>query len=255
MSDKLIIEWNDFSENVLKAFKTLREDTDFADVTLACDDGRQVRAHKVILAASSPFFQNLLQRNTHPHPLIYMRKLHPTVMEAIVDFIYRGEANISQEYLEQFFAIAEELKIKGLMTDADVKQKKSMRTPIKSLTDPKVKEEKPKFPSQISDKSYDQNAFGQEFETEVKVAMSRKDSQDLDAKINSLMEKTERKTTIGGYLLYQCKVCGKESPNANMKHHIEQNHIEGVSLPCNQCEKVFRSRKILAQHIASHNKI
>ena len=129
MSDKLIIEWNDFSENVLKAFKTLRDDTDFADVTLACEDGQQVRAHKVILAASSPFFQNLLQRNTHPHPLIYMRKLHPTVMEAIVDFIYRGEANITQDYLEQFFAIAEELKIKGLMTDVDanLKQKQKWR--------------------------------------------------------------------------------------------------------------------------------
>merc|ERR1712200_160482 len=101
-----------------------------------------------------------------------MRKLHPTVIEAIVDFIYRGEANITQDYLEQFFAIAEELKIKGLMTDADAKQKKSMRTPIKSLTGPKVKEEKPKLSSLISDKSYDENAFGQEFETKVKVAMS-----------------------------------------------------------------------------------
>jgi len=31
-----------------------------------------VVAHKVILASSSPFFLNLLRRNKHPHPLIYM---------------------------------------------------------------------------------------------------------------------------------------------------------------------------------------
>ena len=70
MSEKLCLKWNDFQENVNAAFGSSRE---FADVTLACEDGHQIEAHKVILAASSPFFQNLLRRNKHPHPLIYMR--------------------------------------------------------------------------------------------------------------------------------------------------------------------------------------
>ena len=73
MSEKLCLKWNDFQDNVNTVFGSLREDTEFADVTLACEDGQQIEAHKVILAASSPFFQNLLKRNTHPHPLIYMR--------------------------------------------------------------------------------------------------------------------------------------------------------------------------------------
>ena len=55
MSEKLCLQWNDFQENVKSAFGTLREDKDFADVTLACEDGQQVEADKVILAASSPF--------------------------------------------------------------------------------------------------------------------------------------------------------------------------------------------------------
>ena len=54
MSEKLCLQWNDFKTNVNQAFGNLREDLDFADVTLACEDGRQVEAHKVILAASSP---------------------------------------------------------------------------------------------------------------------------------------------------------------------------------------------------------
>ena len=61
MSEKLCLQWNDFNANVNKAFGNLRDDLDFADVTLACEDGHQLEAHKVILAASSPFFQNLLQ--------------------------------------------------------------------------------------------------------------------------------------------------------------------------------------------------
>ena len=71
MSEKLCLQWNDFQENIKSTFGTLREDNDFADVTLACDDGEQVEAHKVILAASSPLFLKLLGRNKHPHPLIY----------------------------------------------------------------------------------------------------------------------------------------------------------------------------------------
>ena len=61
MSEKLCLKWNDFQENVNAAFGNLREDNEFADVTLACEDGQQIEAHKVILAASSPFFQNLLK--------------------------------------------------------------------------------------------------------------------------------------------------------------------------------------------------
>jgi len=59
MSEKLCLKWNDFQENVNAAFGNLREDNEFADVTLASEDGQQIEAHKVILAASSPFFQNL----------------------------------------------------------------------------------------------------------------------------------------------------------------------------------------------------
>ena len=53
MSEKLCLQWNDFKENVITAFGSLRDDKDFSDVTLACEDGQQVEAHKVILAASS----------------------------------------------------------------------------------------------------------------------------------------------------------------------------------------------------------
>ena len=73
MSEKICLQWNDFQENVKSAFGNMREDEDFTDVTLVCEDGQQVEAHKVILAAYSPFFQKLLGRNKHPHPLIYER--------------------------------------------------------------------------------------------------------------------------------------------------------------------------------------
>ena len=74
-SEKLCLKWNDFQENLNSAFGALRNDEDFSDVTLACEDGTQVKTHKVILASSSPFFMEILKMNKHPHPLIYMRGL------------------------------------------------------------------------------------------------------------------------------------------------------------------------------------
>ena len=73
MSEKLCLQWNDFKENVTSAFKKLRSNKEFTDVTLVCEDGHQMEAHKVILASSSPFFEKILLRNKHSHPLIYLR--------------------------------------------------------------------------------------------------------------------------------------------------------------------------------------
>ena len=97
------------------AFRNLRGDETFTDVTLTCEDGQQVEAHKVILADSSPFFKKMLERNKHLHPLIYMRGLKSDDLFAIIDFLYCGEANVFQENLDSFLSIAEELELQGLM--------------------------------------------------------------------------------------------------------------------------------------------
>ena len=91
------MQWNDFRENVGSAFGDLREDKEFTDVTLACEDGQQVEAHKVVLIASSPFFLNILKRNKHTHPLIFMRGVKSENLTVMVNFFYHGEANVFQE--------------------------------------------------------------------------------------------------------------------------------------------------------------
>ena len=119
--EKLCLNWNDFKDNVTTAFGSLRTDTDFSDVTLACEDGKQFEAHKVILASTSPFFLDILKRNKHPHPLIYMRGLKSGDLAVMLDFLYFGEANIFQENLNDFLALAEELKLKGLTGNSENK--------------------------------------------------------------------------------------------------------------------------------------
>ena len=113
-SEKLSLKWNDFQENLNSAFGVLRNDKDFADVTLVCEDGTHIEAHKVILASSSPFFMEMLKKNKHPHPMIYMRGIDADTLVAMVDFLYYGEANLTHENLDVFLGLAEELRLKGL---------------------------------------------------------------------------------------------------------------------------------------------
>ena len=94
LSEKLCLQWNDFKETIKASFGSLREDEDFADVTLACEDGKQMEAHKVILASSSPVFENILKRNKHVHPLLYMRGMKSKDLLAVLDFLYCGETNV-----------------------------------------------------------------------------------------------------------------------------------------------------------------
>ena len=139
MSEKLCLQWNDFKANVNSTFGRLRDDKDFTDVTLACEDGHQMEAHKVILASSSPFFEKILQRNKHPHPLIYLRGFQSQDLLAILDFFYFGEANVYQENLDSFLAIADELKLKGLtgQTSSDLVEEQVKSTNPKPIHKPK----------------------------------------------------------------------------------------------------------------------
>ena len=45
-----------------------------------------------------------------------------------------------------------------------------------------------------------------------------------------------------------CKVCGKEGTGTNIKGHIETNHLQGVSIPCNFCDEMFVTGNSLRQH-------
>jgi len=129
-SEKFCLRWNDFETNISSAFRELRDDKDFFDVTLACDD-EQIQAHKVILSACSPFFRNILRRNPHQHPLLYLKGVKYTDLQSVLNFMYHGEVNVAQEELNSFLAVAEDLRVKGLTQNSsnNPKPKETYRSP------------------------------------------------------------------------------------------------------------------------------
>jgi hypothetical protein len=44
----------------------------FCDVTLACDGG-SIKCHKMVLAASSPYFHKLFMETSCDHPIVFLK--------------------------------------------------------------------------------------------------------------------------------------------------------------------------------------
>jgi len=141
-TEKFCLRWNDFENNISQAFRDLRQDEDFFDCTIACEDD-QIPAHKVILSACSIFFKDVLKRNPHQHPLVYMKGVKKRELVSLVNFMYHGEVNVAQDELNGFLSVAEDLKVKGL-TQSNSSQEK---TPV--FTEPPSQPQPRKSP-QIS---------------------------------------------------------------------------------------------------------
>ncbi|XP_023339306.1 broad-complex core protein isoform X31 [Eurytemora carolleeae] len=127
-TEKFCLKWNDFESNISLAFREIRDEKDFFDVTLACDDD-QLQAHKVILSACSPFFRNILKRNPHQHPLLYLKGVKYSDLQSVLNFMYHGEVNVAQDELNSFLAVAEELRVKGLTQNNSGSTKKENSAP------------------------------------------------------------------------------------------------------------------------------
>ena len=251
MSEKLCLQWNDFKENVNSAFGKLRDDKQFTDITLVCEDGQQMEAHKVILASSSPFFEKILQKNNHPQPLIYLRGVKSEDLVSILDFFYFGKANVYQESLDSFLAIAEDLKVKGLTAKTEVLQEEEKHF----VANPGMKS-KSLFVKATTYKDDGSNDPVPNYAVEK--ASSDQNSGDLralDEKVKSLMERSENLVSSGSSKgkpqqakAFICKVCGKEGRTTQIRDHIEANHLERISILCNYCDNVSSSRSSLSHH-------
>jgi len=112
-SELLQLRWNSYETNFHLAFSEIRDNNKFHDVTIATPDGH-VHAHRVLLSAFSPVLARILDVDPHPHPLLYIHGININHITTILDFMYKGEAHISQDTMDEFLAAAEELKVTGL---------------------------------------------------------------------------------------------------------------------------------------------
>ena len=237
MAEKFCLKWNDFQTNVSTTFRKLRTSDHFYDVTLVSDDQQHVSAHKVVLSSSSEYFKNILTSNKHSHPMLCLSGVNQEDLKNILDYVYNGEIQIYQDQLDQFLTIAQRFQLEGLMQG-------------KEETSP----EPDKFENAVE--SFNDNMkFAPKAGTENDVnhikshkiitveSVNFENIEELDHKINDMIEK------VDGTQRRRCIPCGKLSRGSSDAREHAETHIEGLSFPCQYCEKTFRSRLSLKTHI------
>ncbi|XP_072393838.1 uncharacterized protein [Diabrotica undecimpunctata] len=141
-SEQFSLCWDNFHKNMSSGMNSLLENEDLVDVTLAVQ-GKCLKAHKMVLSVCSPYFKELFKSNPCQHPIVFMKDVSYEALSDLLQFMYQGEVQVSQENLTTFIKTAEALQIKGLTgdgngsTDNDV-----VEVPVEKRT-PHVEDYKP----------------------------------------------------------------------------------------------------------------
>ena len=168
-------------------------------------------------------------------------------LAAMMDFLYRGEANLPQENLDTFLALANELQLKGLTGDQNTDRSQS---PERMDQQEVLTEVKPILQKERKSGNERGSLVRRNFERTVSL-VETSDSGQLDQQIKSMMDSTENYITMKSGArsrAFRCKVCGKEARDLDIRRHIEANHLGNVSHSCDICGKTSRTREGLRQH-------
>ena len=149
MSQQYCLRWNNHQHNLLSVFEDLLHHEAFVDVTLACD-GLQLKAHKMVLSACSPYFQSMLYGTPDRHPIVFLRDVRYHEMKALLEFMYRGEVSVDQDNLTSLLKVAEGLKIKGLADVNEQKQQQQAQAAMAGLLTLQQSPAHPLFPGMMS---------------------------------------------------------------------------------------------------------
>ena len=277
MQLKYNFNWPKFTDHLQEMMHKMMKSEDFTDVILVCDDMKQIKTHMNILSACSPIFRNLLKNHIpHGHPVIYLRGIQYEDMDAILHFLYLGEAKVAPGRMNQFMLSAKSLEIKELCSlENEEGLKKTKRTQknyaeIQSEKEQNIDnkavnvninelEEKTKsLEIEIKELCSPENEEGLKRVKNTKIddEMQSDKEQNFDnetVNINASEDKGEKKPVNQNWVSHQCPKCVlKFMDVSRLENHILETHKPFDSrYICEHCSKKFSSSTILRTHVRS----
>ena len=235
--EKYNLKWKDFQTNVVKSLSEFRNQ--FTDVTLSSDDGKLFKSHKLVLSSSSDYFKEVLSAFTDEKELILcLNGVKALELQSILKYLYEGEVQIGQEYLDSFFEATQRLKIFSIIRDT-AKEEETVPDSIKNANLPDAEDSKLDVPLVKGDPDFTVNyAEERKFvKMTQEIEIFNKDD------INSVEDII---TKVGDQ--WNCNSCYKTMKTKGaIKLHAE-GHVTGLSFICDKCGNTYKSRNSLACH-------
>lgn len=214
------MHWKGYTDHFKGMMQRMLVSQENSDVTLVCDELRTVKAHKNILSASSPIFQKMFDLQQGKELFLYMRGIKFHILESIIEFIYLGQVNLQEHFVEDFVAIARSLEVSGLNEDHGGRVNETIE---KNKIDDHVESVYCKTePEENHDITKDQSK-----EAELKDEARLKESYDA----------------------FKCKACGKEFTSYLRRQRHKRSVHDGVRYPCNFCDHKATFRQNLMRHV------
>jgi len=260
-----LMQNKDFDRNIRNGWTSLLQDDDFCDVTLV-SDGNQIKAHKIVLSTFSPVLGQILKKNPHQHPLIYLLGLgiSPRALDNLIDFMYRGEIRIPQDEINELLNLANILQVVGLSENEESIERSntaivSKRNKIGSLGNNKGLVNKSDLKKEDTiehsiNYGYQENDNDIFFDNLKDIKQNIPKTEFLA--YNSNTEKVEQNMNDLSKKVYKCAQCdSKFTALISLKRHIKSIH-EGIKFKCEKCPVTATQSTSLNRHMqAVHENI
>ena len=269
--EKYFLNWPSYSDHLRSTFRHMMETGDFSDVTLVCEDRKQFRAHRNILAAGSPMFMDLLQINQGTQPVIFLKGVQGSDLETILQFLYFGEATLYENRMTALLDVFKILGIQDLFKSINsdeilptiVEKSDIVEEQIHSVDDfpPDSKMDLVKLDMDMDVEQFLQMKMNDQIlpgnvektaQTKTNIVEEKLLSEDdfpPDSNIESI--KLDMNVEQIPKPVYRCDQCDYQAKQrGHLKHHIRYTH-QGIRFKCYICENQFSRKEILSQHIQS----
>jgi hypothetical protein len=116
MDESYDIKWKNHTTEAFEVVNRLHRLEALADVVLFCGD-EQFRAHKVILAACSAYFERVflnIPADLSNKSAVILRDTNAEIFKRALSFMYEGQVQVPTDQLTEFMLVADSLEIRGL---------------------------------------------------------------------------------------------------------------------------------------------
>ena len=180
-----------------------------------------------------------MTNNPHQHPLLYLRGIEYEDLEAILKFVYTGQAEVEQFHLERFMKAGKDLEIINLFDRDEA---------VSTETAKETVEFKENQENDFDDESRTYSLLLQENEASESSIHKPNMADEIMEDNTTVNVKIEKNVDPNSAYDHPCNQCDYTATTKHtLKRHRESKH-EGITYSCDKCLRTFALKDNLRVH-------